>query len=108
VYTVYCDVTRRDRTYHSALAAKQWLETQGWSGGGVMVATLGAHARRSRLLYCRAFGPNVPIGVIALEDRAYDPAHWWRTSEGLKEMISETGAFLYTRLFSRGTTPSQP
>jgi hypothetical protein len=108
VQTVFCDVTRRDRTYHSALAAKHWLEAHGWSGGGVMVATLGAHARRSRLLYCRAFGPDVPIEVIALEDRAYDPAQWGSTSEGLKEITSETAAYLYARLFSRGTLPAQP
>ena len=92
----------------SALAAKQWLETQGWSDSGIMVATLGSHARRSRLLYRRAFGSDVPIGVIALEDRAYDPAQWWRTSEGLKEMTSETVAYLYARLFFRGTMPAQP
>lgn len=108
VHTAYCEVTRRDRTYHSALAARQWLETRGWSGGGVMVATLGSHARRSRLLYQRAFGAAAPIGVIALEDRAYDPARWWRTSEGLKEMTSETAAYLYARLFFRGTLPAQP
>lgn len=97
VHTVFCDVTQRDRTYHSARAAQEWLAARQGSVRGVMVATLGIHARRSRLLYRRAFSSDVPVGVIALEDRAYDPARWWRTSEGLKEMISETGAYLYAR-----------
>jgi hypothetical protein len=37
--------------------------------------------------------------VIAVEDREYDPARWWRYSEGVKEVISEGAGYLYARFF---------
>jgi uncharacterized SAM-binding protein YcdF (DUF218 family) len=101
VSLVFCDVTRRDRTYQTAQATRDWLAGNGGAGRGITVTTLGLHARRSRLLYRRAFGAAVPVGVLSLEDRSYDPEHWWRSSEGLKETISESAAYLYVRLFFR-------
>jgi hypothetical protein len=97
--TVFFPVSKKDRTYHAAMAAKQWLATHEVSPKAINVATLGPHARRSRLLYEKAFGSKVAIGVLALEDSAYDPEHWWQSSEGIKQVLSETAAYLYARLF---------
>ena len=63
------------------------------------VLTLGVHARRSRLLFRKAFGSDLPIGVIAVQNREYDPVRWWSSSEGAKEVISEGVAYLYARFF---------
>ena len=95
--TLFCPVSRKDRTYHSALDARRWLAEKNIAVKSVDVATLAPHARRSRLLYEKAFGPEVPVGVIALEDPAYDHAHWWRFSEGVREMIGESIAYTYAR-----------
>jgi hypothetical protein len=63
--------------------------------------TIGPHARRSRLLNQKAFDSRVKIGVIALTNPEYDADHWWRYSEGVKETLSESAAYLYSRfLFS--------
>jgi hypothetical protein len=99
LHTVFCSVTRRDRTYHSAVAAREWLAGRGESPKAINVATVGPHARRSRLLYEKAFAGKTSIGVLALQDRTYDPAHWWRSSEGVREVISESAAYLYVRCF---------
>ena len=88
----------RDRTYASAIAVKAWLKEQGVSVQSINVLTMGAHARRSRLLFQKAFGPEVEIGVIAIPDREYDPHAWWRYSEGVKEVLSEGAAYLYARI----------
>lgn len=88
----------RDRTYGSALAVKQWFEERGVEVQSLNVLTMGTHARRSRLLFQRAFGPGVEVGVIAVEDREYDPSVWWRFSEGVKEVLSEGAAYLYARV----------
>jgi DUF218 domain len=98
VQTVFSPVARRDRTYHTALAARDWLSTAGVGLTGITIATPGPHARRSRLLYRRAFGPTIKVGVISLDDRAYDADHWWRSSEGVKEVVSEGAAYLFVRL----------
>lgn len=87
----------RDRTYASALAVKRWLSGRGIEVRSINVLTVGAHARRSRLLFQKAFGPEVEVGVIAVPDREYDPRHWWRFSEGVKEVLSEGAAYFYAR-----------
>jgi len=91
----------RDRTYAEALAVKKWLQDQGASVSSINVLTLGPHARRSRLLFQMAFGPDVEIGVIAVPDREYDPRVWWRYSEGVKEVLSEAAAYFYARFLFR-------
>jgi hypothetical protein len=91
-------VARKDRTYHSALAAKEWLGQEGISTGTIDVATLGPHARRSRLLFEKAFGNDMKVGIITLDDVEYDPAHWWRTSEGVREVVGEAIAYVYARI----------
>jgi hypothetical protein len=88
----------RDRTYGSAVAVREWLKEQGVSARSINVLTKGPHARRSRLLFEKAFGPEVEVGVIAIPDREYDPRVWWQFSEGVKEVLSEGAGYLYARL----------
>jgi len=92
-------VKDRDRTYSAALALRDWLLEHDSSVTRVNVLTEGAHARRSRLLFQRALGDRVKVGIISVPDSDYDAAHWWRYSEGVKEIISEGAAYLYVRLF---------
>ena len=37
------------------------------------------------------------LGVIAVPDPDYDARHWWRYSEGVKDVISEGAAYLYAK-----------
>jgi len=91
----------KDRTYAEAVALSNWLRQQGTLPKEINLISLGAHARRSRLLFEKAFGKSTRVGIIAVEDRNYDPAHWWKTSEGVRSVISETIAYGYARfLFS--------
>jgi hypothetical protein len=99
VHPVPAPRERRDRTFSSAIAIKQWLEKQGRVPASITIVTLGPHARRSRLLYEKAFGSAVPIGVIALQDKDYEANRWWHYSEGVKEVISEGAAYFYVRIF---------
>jgi hypothetical protein len=101
VHLVPCWIVKRDRTYASAVALREWCRTNDVHLSSLNVATLGPHARRSRLLHQKAFGPDVKIGVIPLPSVEYDVHHWWRYSEGVKETLSEAAAYLYARfLFS--------
>ena len=97
VQMVPANATDRDRTYSSAVALRKWLNERGVSPHSINVVTLGVHARRTRLLYEKAFGDDVTVGVIAVEDREYNPRRWWRYSEGVREVISEGVAYLYAR-----------
>lgn len=94
-------VSKTDRTYSSAVALRDWARTNHVELRPFSVVTLGPHGRRSRLLHAKAFGTGQGIGVISLVNGDYDPDHWWRFSEGVKETLSEGAAYLYARfLFS--------
>ena len=99
VETIYYPVVRKDRTYHTALAAKNWLEEHELPARSINVVTVGPHARRSWLTFEKAFGNSTAVGVIALDDQDYDPQHWWRTSEGVRELLGETIAYVYAKFF---------
>jgi hypothetical protein len=58
-----------------------------------------AHARRTRLLYHKAFGKTVTVGVIAVSTPDYDSTQWWRYSDGVREVIGESIAYIYARFF---------
>jgi hypothetical protein len=98
IQPIPCLVQKRDRTYSSALAVKEWLARHGLHPKQINILTEGAHARRSRLLFQEACGPDVNVGIIAVPDPQFDPDHWWRTSEGMREVVGETIAYLYARL----------
>lgn len=89
----------RDRTFASALALRNWLRDQGVTVRSVNVLTEDAHARRTRLLFQKAFGDQVAVGVIAAVNPDYDAKRWWRYSEGVREVFSEIVAYVYARLF---------
>jgi hypothetical protein len=97
VQMVPTQAMERDRTYSSAVALRKWLNERGISPHSINIVTLGVHARRTRLLYEKAFGGHVTVGVIAVENREYNPDRWWRYSEGVREVISEGVAYLYVR-----------
>jgi hypothetical protein len=88
-----------DRTYTSALAAREALIRHGLFGKPCNIYSVGAHSRRSLYLYKLAFGENYPIGVVALESQEYDLRHWWRSSLAFKQVLGEFVSWIYT-LFS--------
>jgi hypothetical protein len=88
---------QRDRTYASALAARDWLKARGDLPESINVVTVGAHARRTRLLYRKAFGEGCEIGIIMVDNVDYDAGRWWAYSQGVRTIIGETAAYLYAR-----------
>jgi DUF218 domain len=106
VTTILPTVVKKDRTYHSALAAREWLAQQKITVKSLNLATVGAHSRRSRLMYEKAFAGEVQIGIIPLDNLDYDPAHWWRTSEGFRDVMGEAIAYFYARFIFHAPDPA--
>jgi hypothetical protein len=91
-------VRDRDRTFGAAVALRNWFRENNLSVPRFNVLTEAPHARRTRLLYQKAFGDGVEIGIIPVPpEDDYDPERWWKYSQGVKEVISETAAYLYAR-----------
>ncbi len=107
VQMVPSHVSGRDRTYSSALALREYFQTNGVTVTNFNVLTEDAHARRTQLLFQKAFGHTATVGVIAVPNTEYDPKHWWRYSEGVREVLGESIAYLYAKfLFRPAPTPN--
>jgi uncharacterized SAM-binding protein YcdF (DUF218 family) len=89
----------RDRTYSSAVALRDWFREHQAFVKGIDVVTENTHARRTRLLFQKALGKHVHVGIIAVANPDYDKGRWWWYSEGVKDVGSEALAYVYTRLF---------
>jgi hypothetical protein len=97
VQAVPAHIKYRNRTFQSALALKKWVDENHVPRKSFNLITVGPHARRSRLLFEEAFGPDVKVGIISVENREYNPRRWWKYSEGVKDMIGEGVGYIYAR-----------
>ena len=97
IFSVPSGHTDLDRTLASALAIKSWLSEQEMLLNSVDVFTLGVHARRTQLLFQKTLGSSIKVGVISSPHPDYDPAVWWESSAGIKTVLSELIALLYTK-----------
>jgi uncharacterized SAM-binding protein YcdF (DUF218 family) len=97
VHSVPAPEVEKDRTYASALALKEWLQSHNLPTNNVNLLTMGIHARRSRMLFERAFGPGTTIGITALKEPDANAKPWWKTSAGVRGMIAEVLAYIYAR-----------
>ena len=98
-------VMERDRTYAAALALREWFQANNLHPRAINVCTEGPHARRTRLLFQKALGDDVSVGIVAIASPDYEAARWWSSSEGVRDVIGETIAYLYVRLFFHPAKP---
>jgi uncharacterized SAM-binding protein YcdF (DUF218 family) len=101
-------VMDRDRTYGSAVALRNWFRAHDIAVSGIDVVTEDVHARRTRLLFQKAFGKDVQVGIIAVANVDYPAHRWWHYSEGLKDVVGEFTAYLYARLLFFPSEPPHP
>lgn len=99
IATVPAPLAEKERTYKAALAVKEWLLKSGYEGVSLDVYSLGVHGRRTRFLFGKALGNGRRVGIITADDIEYDPKAWWKSSEGVKTVVSELIAYLYVRIF---------
>ncbi len=96
----------RDRTYHSVLQVKKKFNERGLVPKSIDVVSLGAHSRRTWLMFETVF-TSMKIGIVALQPRSYDTSRWWVSSAGVRDIISETVAYLYARLIFSPTEKTE-
>lgn len=89
----------RERTYNSAVALRDWFRDHNLRIRSFNVLTEDCHARRTQLLYQRVFGNKVSVGIIAVSSPDYNAKDWWRYSDGVREVIGESIAYVYARFF---------
>ncbi len=91
---------RKDRTYASAIAFRQWLEKTDIQPQAINIVSESTHARRSWLMYKKALASKSEVGIISIPSQNYDPQKWWMYSAGVRSVINETVAYLYALIVS--------
>lgn len=94
-------VWNRNRTYYSAIALRDWFRSHNVQVSSMNVLTEQAHGRRTRMLFQEAFGRNVRVGIISIPNPDYDAKHWWRYSDGVRNVVDETFAYIYAKFIFR-------
>jgi len=91
--------SRQDRTFLSAVMVREWAKREIPDLKSIDVFSSGAHARRTRLLYRMALGPEVAVGIHAARPDNYDPERWWKSSLGAEAVLAETLKLAWTKCF---------
>lgn len=89
--------TRQDRSYASAVWVRDWAARQHLAITSLDVLTHDVHARRTRLIYRMAFGPEVAVGVRSTRATDVDTARWWTSSQAFKTLLGEVLSLAYTK-----------
>lgn len=90
---------QKDRTYACARSVKLWLDKKRPAVHAINLVTLGPHARRSRLLFQKAMGNDIKVGIIAAENLSYNEENWWQGSNGVRTILSELIGYVYAKLY---------
>jgi hypothetical protein len=96
----------KDRTFHSAQAVRAYLMKTPYRSVDLLSGHV--HTRRSWLMYRRALGPEFKVGVYAVPPTEFQMNRWYRKSSGVRNVMSETIAYLYARFIFRPAAFESP
>ena len=97
VTAVPAPASKQDRTFLSAVMVRKWVKGLSEDFPAIDVYSYGPHARRTRLNYELAFGPDVRIGILSATPDHYGVDSWWKSTEGVKAIVMESSAWLWTK-----------
>ncbi len=92
--------TPHDRTYACAVAVREWLARQAPDIRSLDVFTINVHARKSHVLFKKAFPPGSTIGIIPSQVRGYPFSFWWLSPRGIYVTVRNTLGYLYAMAFT--------
>jgi len=76
-----------NRTLTSALAFRDWLKQTNSDISGINIVSMGAHARRTWMIYNKILKEKYPIGIIALHDNIYTQSRIYRLFKNIRETL---------------------
>jgi hypothetical protein len=99
---------KTQRTFRSAVAVWRALSQRGIHPKSLNVFTLGTHARRSCLVFSRVFQPRTEVGVVGWISTDWKGGPWWRDSDRIREMLTETAGYIYEAVLNSGRASNSP
>ncbi|MBK9992037.1 MAG: hypothetical protein IPP19_15270 [Verrucomicrobia bacterium] len=83
------------RTYTLAAAARDWLKKELPETRAINLFSINVHARKSHILFLKAFPPDYTIGIIASKIPPYPYSRWWLSPKGIYVTVRNTFGYLY-------------
>jgi uncharacterized SAM-binding protein YcdF (DUF218 family) len=74
----------------------------------VIIVTSNYHTRRARYIFLRVFPQEIGVTVSGANDGSFDPAHWWQSRLGLKELTREWAGMVVAMWELRGGAKGLP
>ncbi|MBM4207641.1 MAG: YdcF family protein [Gammaproteobacteria bacterium] len=87
------------QTYTCALTVRKWLNEKNLKPTAINVFSLGTHARKSLVLFEKALGQSVKVGVYAGTEDTFVPERWLTTSRGIYVVTRKAMGYLYAVLW---------
>lgn len=97
IAAVPAPASAQERTFLSAVMLRRFAMASERKLDAIDLVSVGAHARRSRLLYEMALGPESRVGVIAARPTEYDSAAWWRTTRGVSQVVVQAFGYAWVK-----------
>ncbi len=85
----------KHQTYTCALTFRKWLAESKIKATGVDVFSLGTHARKSLVLFERALGQSVKVGVLAGTEDTFEPRYWLMSQRGIYVVARKFLGYVY-------------
>ncbi len=95
---VFAVKTRRingSKTYSAARATVAWVTKYKAGINAINVLSLDAHARKSYVLYKKAAGDKLNVGVISIPPVAYQSDCWFFSLYGIRFVLKNLVGYLY-------------
>ncbi|HJU99863.1 MAG TPA: hypothetical protein VJ752_04885 [Burkholderiaceae bacterium] len=97
VIPVPAPASAQDRSFLSAVVARDRLQAAGVRVDAIDLFSAGAHARRSWLVFRMAFGGEVRVGIMSARPATFDAQRWWTSSNGVKSVVGELLSLTWTK-----------
>jgi len=92
--------TTGSKTFSCGRALQEWLSSTMPGVQSVDVFTVGGHARKTHIMFKKALGENISVGIIAARPLIYDPECWWASQVGIKLMLRSVAGYVYAVIFT--------
>lgn len=76
-----------NRTLTSALAFRDWLKKTDIDIKGINIISLGAHTRRTWMIYNKILNEKYPVGIISLPDYSYNHSKIYKLFKTIRETL---------------------
>lgn len=86
---------KRNRTFTSALAFREWVSNLDLDVKAINLFSLDVHARKSYVLFKKTLEPRIKVGIIAAMTDEYDPRYWWLSIAGFKWVFRDFIGWIY-------------